>query len=62
MALDLHNSLNTISDYARQLAACREPNQAQQLAGDIAAEVSLLEHRVGSFLAGATTAGSAAGL
>ncbi len=62
MALDLHNSLNTISDYARQLAASREPDLAQQLAGDIAVEASLLEHRVGSFLTGAKTASSAAGL
>jgi PAS domain S-box-containing protein len=61
MALDLHNSLNTISGYARQLAASREPDLARQLAEDIAAEADLLEHSVGSFLAGTKTASSAAG-
>jgi nitrogen fixation/metabolism regulation signal transduction histidine kinase len=54
MALDLHNSLNAISGYAQQLAATRETEAAQRLAGDIAVEAAHLDHTVGGFLAGGT--------
>jgi nitrogen fixation/metabolism regulation signal transduction histidine kinase len=54
MALDLHNSLNTISGYAHQLAGTRDPEAARRLAGDIAVEAAHLDHTVGGFLAGGT--------
>jgi len=53
MALDLHNSLNTISGYAQQMAGSDNPQQAKQLAADIAVEAAHLDHTVGAFLAGA---------
>ena len=43
MALELRNSLATISGYAQQLAANRDPELAQQLAADIAAESAHLD-------------------
>jgi len=56
MALELRNSLTTISGYAQQLAASRDPQLARQLAGDIAAEAAQLDHTIGGFLAGARPA------
>jgi PAS domain S-box-containing protein len=53
MALELRNSLTTISGYAQQLAADHEHNSAPQLAADIAAEAAHLDHTIGGFLAAA---------
>ncbi|HKS74136.1 MAG TPA: PAS domain S-box protein [Terriglobales bacterium] len=53
MALELRNSLTTISGYAQQLAASRDHDLARQLAGDIAAEAAQLDHTIGGFLAAA---------
>jgi nitrogen fixation/metabolism regulation signal transduction histidine kinase len=53
MALALRNSLATISGYAQQLAASRDPDLARQLATDIASEAAQLDHTIGGFLAGA---------
>lgn len=53
MALELRNSLATISGYAQQLAASRDPELARQLASDIAGEAARLERTIGGFLAGA---------
>jgi PAS domain-containing protein len=52
MALDLRNSLATISGMARQLACTRDSDLARQLADDIASEASQLDRNIGSFLAG----------
>jgi len=52
MALGLRNSLTTISGYAQQLAASRDPELARQLAADIAAEAAHLDRTIGGFLAG----------
>ena len=51
MALALRNSLVTISGYAQQLAANRDPGLAEQLAADIASEAKHLDHTIGGFLA-----------
>ncbi|HMK23682.1 MAG TPA: hypothetical protein VK466_15230, partial [Terriglobales bacterium] len=51
MALALRNSLVTISGYAQQLAANRDPDLAAQLATDIATEAKHLNHTIGGFLA-----------
>jgi nitrogen-specific signal transduction histidine kinase len=59
MALELRNSLTTISGYAQQLAANRDTALAQQLASDIAAEAAHLDYTIGSFLAGAKASRSA---
>jgi PAS domain S-box-containing protein len=59
MALELRTSLTTISGYAQQLAASRDPELARQLASDIAAEAAHLDRTIGGFLAG-TTARAAA--
>ena len=56
MALGLRNSLTTISGYAQQLAASRDPELARQLAADIAAEAAHLDRTIGGFLAGARAA------
>lgn len=56
MALELRNSLTTISGYAQQLAASRDAELARQLAADIAAEAAHLDRTIGGFLAGAKTA------
>jgi nitrogen fixation/metabolism regulation signal transduction histidine kinase len=56
MALGLRNSLTTISGYAQQLAASRDPELARQLAADIAAEAAHLDRTIGGFLAGAKAA------
>jgi PAS domain S-box-containing protein len=52
MALALRTSLTTISGYAQQLAASRDPDQARQIAADIASEAAQLNHTIGGFLAG----------
>jgi PAS domain S-box-containing protein len=59
MALELRNSLATISGYAQQLAASRDPELARQLAADIAAESAHLGRTIGGFLAGAKAAKAA---
>ena len=51
MALALRNSLATISGYAQQLAASRDPDLARNLAADVAAEAAHLDRTIGSFLA-----------
>jgi PAS domain S-box-containing protein len=51
-ALELRTSLTTISGYAQQLAASRDPELARQLASDIAAEAAHLDRTIGGFLAG----------
>jgi len=51
MALALRTSLVTISGYAQQLAQNRDPELAQQLAADIAAEAKHLDQTIGGFLA-----------
>jgi nitrogen fixation/metabolism regulation signal transduction histidine kinase len=56
MALELRNSLATISGYAQQLAASRDAGLARQLAADIAAEAAHLDRTIGGFLAGAKAA------
>jgi PAS domain S-box-containing protein len=60
MALALRTSLATISGYAQQLAASRDPELARQLATDIAAEAAHLDRTIGGFLAGAKAAGAGA--
>jgi nitrogen fixation/metabolism regulation signal transduction histidine kinase len=52
MALELRNSLATISGYAQQLAASGDAELAQQLAADIAAEAAHLDQTLGGFLIG----------
>ena len=56
MALELRNSLATISGCAQQLAASRDPQLARQLAGDIVAEAARLDRTLGGFLADARPA------
>ncbi len=60
MALELRNSLTTISGYAQQLAASRDPELARQLAADVAAEAARLDRTIGGFLASAKAARAAA--
>jgi len=60
MALELRNSLTTISGYAQQLAASRDPQLARQLAADIAAEAAQLDRTIGGFLVGSRPARAAA--
>jgi len=50
MALELRTSLTTISGLAQQLANNRDPELAQQLAADIAAEAVRLDRNLGGFL------------
>ncbi len=59
MALELRNSLNTISGYARQLAAGNDPEAVKRVANDIVSEASHLDHTIGGFLAGSRTATAA---
>ncbi len=59
MALALRNSLATISGYARQLSASRDPELTLQLASDIAAEAAPLDRSIGGFLASARNAKAA---
>jgi signal transduction histidine kinase len=61
MALELRNSLTTISGYAQQLAASRDPELARQIAADIASEAAHLNHTIGGFLAGPRPVKKAAG-
>jgi nitrogen fixation/metabolism regulation signal transduction histidine kinase len=61
MALALRTSLTTISGYAQQLAASRDPDLARQIAADIASEAAQLNHTIGGFLAGPRSAKAAAG-
>lgn len=51
MALALRSSLATISGYAQQLAAARDPELARHLAADVAAEAAHLDRTIGTFLA-----------
>jgi signal transduction histidine kinase len=51
MALDLRNSLATISAQAKKLAATRDAVLNEQLALDIAAEAQHLDRTIGGFLA-----------
>src|SRR5262249_44696576 len=48
MALALRSSLVTISGYAQQLAQNRDPELAEQIATDIAAEARHLDQTIGS--------------
>lgn len=50
MALELKNSLASISDYARNLANRYDNASAEQLVNDIAAEAQHLERKIGGFL------------
>ena len=61
MALELKNSLQTISGYARNLAKNYDSKTVEQLAIDIAAEAGHLERKIGGFLAGSKAAGMASG-
>jgi nitrogen fixation/metabolism regulation signal transduction histidine kinase len=56
MALELRNSLNAISDYARQLARDNEQETVRRLATDIASEAAHVDHTIGGFLAKANVA------
>jgi len=60
MALELRNSLTTISGYAQQLANSRDPELAMQLATDIAHEAAQLDHSIGGFLSRKRAANAAA--
>ena len=62
MALELRNSLTTISGYAQQLAASRDPELARQIAADIASEAAQLNHTIGGFLAGPRPVKASAGV
>src|SRR5579863_3550076 len=61
MALELRNSLATISGYGRQLSVSRDPELARQLAVDIASEASHLDHTIGGFLASSKASSAKAG-
>jgi nitrogen fixation/metabolism regulation signal transduction histidine kinase len=61
MALELRNSLTTISGYAQQIADSHDQQLSQRLAADIAAEAAQLDHTIGGFLAGERALGAAAG-
>ena len=61
MALALRTSLTTISGYAQQLAASRDPELARQIAADIASEAAQLNHTIGGFLSGPRPAKATAG-
>ena len=61
MALELKNSLDTISGFARNLVKNYDSKMAEQLATDIAAEAGHLQSKIGGFLAGAKAAGVASG-
>jgi nitrogen fixation/metabolism regulation signal transduction histidine kinase len=62
MALELHNSVNAISGYARQLKNSHDPEMARRLAGDIVEEAERLDLSIGGFLSGARTASAGAGI
>jgi signal transduction histidine kinase len=61
MALELHNSVNAISGYARRLKSSSDPELARQLAGDIVEEAGQLGSTIGGFLSGARTASAGSG-
>lgn len=61
MALELKNSLQAISGYARNLVNHCDSKTAEQLATDIAAEAGHLQSKIGGFLAGSKAAGVASG-
>lgn len=52
MALELRNSLNTISGYARQLVSGSDAELTKRVANDIVSEASHLDHTIGGFLTG----------
>ena len=58
LGLGLRNSLATIAGYAQQLAGSSDPEQARQLADNIASEAAQLDRTIGSFLGGAQAAAS----
>ena len=61
-ALQLRNSLATISGYARRSMASADPEQAAQFAADIVQEAEQLDRSIGGFLCGKRAAqGVAAG-
>ena len=62
MALELHNSVNAISGYARQLKSSGDPEMARQLAADIVEEAAHLETTIGGFLSGTGTLSAGAGI
>ncbi len=62
MALALHNSVNAIAGYARQLKSSRDPESARQLAGDIVEEAAHLDSTIGGFLSGASAASAGSGI
>lgn len=62
MALQLRNSLLTISGYANSLAQNRDAKIAAQLANDIANEAEHLQKTIGHFLASGKAAAAASGL
>jgi PAS domain S-box-containing protein len=59
MALELRNSLATISAQAKKLAGTRDVALHEQLALDIAAEAQHLDRAIGGFLSGSVTASKA---
>jgi nitrogen fixation/metabolism regulation signal transduction histidine kinase len=59
-ALELRSALATISGYAQQLAASRDPEMARQLAADIAEESLRLDRNIGGFLSEKRPASKAA--
>jgi nitrogen fixation/metabolism regulation signal transduction histidine kinase len=59
MALELRNSLNTISGYARQLASGDDAELTRRVASDIVSEASHLDHTIGGFLASSKIARAA---
>jgi nitrogen fixation/metabolism regulation signal transduction histidine kinase len=50
MALQVRNSLATISDYSRQLTDCGDPERAREIASGIGNEAARLDRSVGEFL------------
>jgi len=61
MALALRTSLATISGYARQLEASRDPALIRRIAADIVSEAAELDHTLGGFLVAGRAAKAAAG-
>ena len=62
MALELRNSLATISDCAKRLCSEHDGQSIQQLATDIASEAAHLDHTIGGFLSEPKAARAAAGV
>lgn len=60
MALQVRNSLATISGYARRLSSQHDPELAKRIAIDIADETAQLDRRLGEFLTEERAAQSAA--